>query len=484
MLRTLPLFLILFICDGFYFPKPSKFKFFKGAYEPVENNRNAICEVISGEIPFELLGKTCARIGPNPQYNDECSTILDASGMIHSINIDDNGKIIYNNNFVETDRYIAEKRNGGPLFFRIGDFNKPFAMIKCVLLEFCSKFEIIPNIPLIRMSPANTNIVQNGKDILALCESGLPYSLKYEKTGFKTNGVENYDSFLHTGFTAHPKKDPRTGYMYGFGTKNEIITVYVFDEKGSPKRKFDIPLKSKTIMHDFSITKNNILILDMPLIVKHKLLFKGKMPVEFDKNRKSRIGIIPIDSVDGSSIEWYDLEESFAISHVINSWENSSDGSIHLVTCDLDDVFLNPKELCNNVSEVYKTVIDVKNKSIYRKKLIDYSTSIDFPVIRRYLHGVMNRYAYMTELVHGKPRNIIKIDLHSGDILASTNVSEYSGECFFIEKDGVEDDGYIASFLTKGMESTFCIWDAKDLSESCRIKIPYRIPLGFHTLVF
>lgn len=112
--------------------------------------------------------------------------------------------------------------------------------------------------------------------------------------------------------------------------------------------------------------------------------------------------------------------------------------------------------------------------------------------------GSKNRYAYLTEICDGKPGNIVKVDIHTGSIVTSTNISGeyYGGECMFIEsnnKNGphAEDDGYIASFVTKkdtlnGPESLseLRVWNAKDLSDITQIYIPFRVPLGFHSLFF
>jgi len=482
------LFLILCILpiyNGFLFPTPKRSLFLDLPYKPVEGGRHTTCDVKSGNIPKEMYGKTCSRIGPNPKYEPSGGYHwFDGDGMTHSLNIDMEGKITYHNELVQTERLKFEQKHGGSIFFNIGDFFRPFALLKMLTLECFSKMGIIPDIPMINMSPANTNLVKHGEKILALCEAGLPYSMTYDKK-FSTDGIEDFSGFIDGPLTGHPKTIlSDNGYTYYFGTTGEIVKVYVFDQFGKSLRKFDISLESKSIMHDFAVSKNHILILDMPLVLNYKLLFKGRLPVEFDKTRKSRIGVLPIDASDGSTVKWYYLNDTFAISHVVNVYDNSTDGSINLITCDLKDVFLHPKELFKNRSEVYKTIIDMKNNRTTRTKLVEHEKSIDFPVISKYLTGVNNRYVYMTELTDGLPGNIIKIDIHSGEKLCSTDISEYSGECFFIEKDGIEDDGYIASFLTKGDNSEFCIWDAKDLSEVCRISIPYRIPLGFHTLVF
>lgn len=53
---------------------------------------------------------------------------------------------------------------------------------------------------------------------MALQEGGLPYALRIMCDGvLETIGEMTFDGELKSRFTAHPKKDPVTGKLYGFG---------------------------------------------------------------------------------------------------------------------------------------------------------------------------------------------------------------------------------------------------------------------------
>ena len=41
-------------------------------------------------------------------------------------------------------------------------------------------------------------------------------------------------------------------------------------------------------MHDFAITENYAVFLDLPMVVQPKNFLKGKMPIEFDATQGSR----------------------------------------------------------------------------------------------------------------------------------------------------------------------------------------------------
>lgn len=53
---------------------------------------------------------------------------------------------------------------------------------------------------------------------MACWEGGLPYGLKMMCDGLvETIGEMVFDGSLKNPFTAHPKRDPVTGKLYGFG---------------------------------------------------------------------------------------------------------------------------------------------------------------------------------------------------------------------------------------------------------------------------
>lgn len=268
---------------------------------------------------------------------------------------------------------MAEENSGKSLFFNIGEFFRPFALLKMATCELFKAVDVTPHIPRNHMSNANTNMIVHGGKLMALCESGLPYSLNLSNdvSHITTSGVEDYDGFITDPFSAHPKIDPCTGKMYGFGNDgNPNVTIYVIGANGVPERSLEVNLQSRSIMHDFAITKNHILVLDMPVVYSYPLLFHGGIPVELDRTLPSRIGILDIDAMDGADIQWITLPETFAVSHVVNAWEEF-DGTIRVITCDMDDVFLHdnrdsPRSVCTNFSVLHSMAIDTATKSVTR----------------------------------------------------------------------------------------------------------------------
>jgi all-trans-8'-apo-beta-carotenal 15,15'-oxygenase len=77
-------------------------------------------------------------------------------------------------------------------------------------------------------------VYQGGK-LLALWEAARPYSLNPQN--LDTLGQETFDGKLAAGqvFTAHPRRDDRTGDLWGFGVQpgpKSTISIYRVTNQG------------------------------------------------------------------------------------------------------------------------------------------------------------------------------------------------------------------------------------------------------------
>lgn len=459
--------------------------FLKGPFKPVSEERSVVCKV-SGFIPEKVRDSIFTRIGPNPMFLPEGGYhLFDGDGVVHWIRFDNNTHATYSNRFIQTRKLLAERSAGRALYPNIGDFAKPFALLKIGASAVLKALGLLPNIPKSHMSVANTNIVQHASRQLALCESGLPYSISFTETGLETLGVETYDGFLQDSFTAHPKIDLATGKMYGFGSDgSRHIRVYSFHSNGTPETSFLVTFRKPVLMHDFAITSDHILLMDMPLEYNMKLLAQGKIPVIFESGHSSRVGVIDKEDKTGSSLRWYDIPgDSFVMSHVVNAY--CDHGIISLVSCDMASLSLN--NVCGSYSVLHKITVDTVTGVVTRKPVLEKSNkSFDFPVINRNKRGVESRFTYVTEFKSGVPGDILKVDIQSKQVTASVQMDpgNCTGECVFVASEGdniEEDDGYILSFVTSdATESKLCVWNARDMNLVGEVTIPVRIPLGFH----
>ena len=93
------------------------------------------------------------RNGPNPQFPDLRSHLFEGDGMIHALEIQDS-HACYQNRWIETARFQAEKKFGRALFNTGTNPN-----------------DLPPEIKNISRGVANTNIVSHAGKLLALQEN-------------------------------------------------------------------------------------------------------------------------------------------------------------------------------------------------------------------------------------------------------------------------------------------------------------------------
>ncbi|KAF5947094.1 hypothetical protein HYC85_017322 [Camellia sinensis] len=120
----------------------------------------------------------------------------------------------------------------------------------------------------------NTALIYHHGKLLALSEADKPYVLKVLEDGdLQTLGMLDYDKRLAHSFTAHPKVDPFTGEMFTFGYSHTppYITYRVISKDGFMHDPVPITIPEPIMMHDFAITENYAIFMDLPLFFKPKI---------------------------------------------------------------------------------------------------------------------------------------------------------------------------------------------------------------------
>jgi len=233
-----------------------------------------------------------------------------------------------------------------------------------------------------KISVANTGILWHDGRALATCESGPPIrvTLPDLKTvgwyngntseGEKEVPIEEDDdvvkesgqnfggegvlSWIREWTTAHPKVDFDTGDLISF--HSSFIPPYIhysivpptFEEFARP---VDIPSKpiynaavagitSPKMTHDFGVSKNHTVILDLPLSLNPMNIYKGPV-VSFDPQGVSRFGIFP--RWQPESVRWYQEDAACCIFHVANTWDEQNDQGrpvLNMLSCRLNSATL------------------------------------------------------------------------------------------------------------------------------------------------
>jgi carotenoid cleavage dioxygenase-like enzyme len=108
---------------------------------------------------------------------------------------------------------------------------------------------------------ANTSVISLPDKLLALWEGGLPHALDLET--LETYGLEN-----HLPYSAHPKRDPKTGEIFNFGVsygKNATLNIYRSDRTGKLLKKGQTNLQGLSMVHDFVLAGDYLIFCVPPL---------------------------------------------------------------------------------------------------------------------------------------------------------------------------------------------------------------------------
>ena len=241
------------------------------------------------------------------------------------------------------------------------------------------------------------------------------------------------------------------------------------------------------------ITENYSILMDLPLYHSQAALRAGKSSITFNREMPSRFGILPRYGTN-DSVRWFEADPCY-IYHVVNAWEEGDE--IIMDTC----VTINPtpqKKFASAMEKLNAYLRLEASVKTYRFNLKTGDTNeawldddfTEFPLINSRFTGRKSRYSYIQHFDNSSIMRfdgIVKYDTEKG---TSTKhwygEGKFGSEAPFIpsENGTAEDDGYVISFVSDEREGTSeaIIIDAKNMDQPplARIKIPQRVPLGFH----
>ena len=161
-------------------------------------------------------------------------------------------------------------------------------------------------------------MVGHAGQILALEEGHFPYVLD---GNLNTIGSTDYNGVLKGAFTAHPKICPTTGEMlaFGYAPLPPYLTYFRVSADGKMVQREEITVTGSTMMHDFNITENYVVFMDLPAVFDLNLAIEGKMPITWSDTYPARLGVMPRNGND-SQVKWYDINPCYVF-HPMNSYE-------------------------------------------------------------------------------------------------------------------------------------------------------------------
>ena len=408
---------------------------------------------VVGRIPAELDGRYL-RNGANPLTGMSDHPFF-GDGMIHGIRLQDGQAKWYRNRYVQTP------------FIKDPSIN---ILDPSVTMDMtCSK--------------ANTHVVGHAGQILALEEGHFPYVLD---GNLNTIGSTDYNGVLKGAFTAHPKICPKTGEMlaFGYAPLPPYLTYVRVSADGKMVQREEITVTGSTMMHDFNITENYVVFMDLPAVFDLNLAIEGKMPITWSDTYPARLGVMPRNGND-SQVVWYDINPCYVF-HPMNSYEEGD--KIILDVVRFEHIW--KKDAMDfPAPNLWRWTINTTTGKVTEEQVDD--RGAEFPRVNDAVIGSKHRFGYEMSMGNAgfgevDAGAILKYDRQAGDCTSiELGKGRVCGEAVFVAADGAksEDDGYVMTYVYDQSQdsSEFVIFDAQTMSDEpiATVQLP-RIPFGFH----
>lgn len=430
----------------------------QGNFAPVKEEITALQPEVIGSIPAELTG-LYARNSANPVTGESEHWFL-GHGMVHGVRLEAGNVAWYRNRYVKT-KYLANP----------------------------SQSRIAPDGTIdYELASANTHVLRHAGQILALDEGAYPYVLDGE---LETLGTQTYGGKLKTALTAHPKLCATNGELVGFAYQQ--LPPYLVYQRISPEGELvqteEITVGGPTMMHDFGITANHVLFMDLPVVFDLQLAIQGVMPFHWSDDYPARVGVMPRRGSD-KDVKWFDVEPCYVF-HGMNAFEK--DGQVHFDVCRSSEVWRNPGEMMsgNAVQTFHRWSFDLESGKTVEQTLD--GQGMDFPKIADARVGIEHRYGFTLRFdfgPEGQPtfKGVMKLDVQRGTSeLHRFPEGVLPSEPTFVPaagSDPASDEGWVMLYVhdENRNESEFVILDASDFEADpvARVKLPQRVPYGFH----
>ena len=439
------------------------------------------CEVW-GKIPADIEG-TFYRMQCDFDYRppqNEWMTGFNGDGHISRFRFS-NGSVDYKGRYVKTARIMAERRARKRLFG-----------------VYRNRFTDDPSVANIPRSAANTHTYWHGGKLIALKEDSLPYFI--DPHSLETLGRwDFYGKWKATSMSAHPKIDPMTGYMIGYGyeAKGDLskdIAVYTIDPKGEVVKEVWLTSPYLGIIHDIAITQKHVIIPVIARTTSLERLKRGEPMWEWNGELPTMVGVLPRDG-EAKDVRWYKGPSRNTL-HFLNATDRGSKVTMELPTSSGE----------RDPSQIRRWTFDLKSrkKDTFDEEVVSTTPGILPRMDDRFL-SLDYRYAFVSSRDTSVPpdlkrapamanlgpfaSNVLqRLDVRTGEIKQAhvEPVLSLQESCFVPRKNAKgEGDGYVMCIASnyESTSSDLLIADAQRLDEGviATVKLPFRLRSGTHT---
>ena len=427
----------------------------RGNWAPVQDEIVETELLVEGAIPPQLEG-VYIRTGPNPKSGSSPHWFM-GDGMVHGVRLSQGNAAWYRNRFVQTPNITDDVSSQT---IDVSDLSR---------------------------GSANTHVVAHAGKILCLEEGHWPWEID---SNLNTVGYENFSGNLKTSMTAHPKICPETGELLAFSYfsfEQPFLTYHRIDSDGQLIQSEGIEIPNMVMMHDFNVTRNYVIFMDLPLVLNLSLLETG-VPFGFDPSAGARLGVMPRNGRN-ADIRWFEIDPCYVF-HPVNAYDG--DGKIVIHVSRQPEAFGSSSDDYAEVGRLWRWTIDLSLGTVTEEQIDDRPG--DFGRVADKVVGLDAQYGYLMamagegnseEPVYGS--SLWKYDLHTGACWEHhLGDAVRGGEPVFASdpnSDG-EDEGWVITIVhnEEKNSSKLVIIDAQDFGADpvAVVHLPRRVPYGAH----
>lgn len=461
--------------------------YFEQAHRTVTQELDAELELVEGALPTDLRG-ALVRNGPGrlERGGQPFGHIFDGDGMISRYAFD-GATVRYRNRYVRTEGWVEEER-AGKIRFRNFGTNRPGGM-----LANLGRFRF--------KNSANTHVIWHGGKLLALWEAGLPHALHPET--LETLGPCDFDGRLmgpwtmdsalsgrELPFAAHPRIDPDTGELFGFGVKmgpSSKLMLYRVSPDGQMAPPEVVTLDGFYFVHDFVLTRRWRIFFLCPLTmdVGRALLGLGRaadllQPTEAD----TRVLCVPRD---GGAPVWLSTRPSFVF-HFANGYDDGDRVIIDGPRFDRYPYFPSPATQvpgadCSRPA-LTRFTLDPAAGTV-RETLLYETHTAEMPRVLPHEEGRRHRALWAIGGPVERPElyasMVVRYETDNGRVRTRD-----LGDCAVCEAVPVarpDGDGawvLCTAYVPEEQRTHLLVLDGERLDTVARLRLPHAIPPGFH----
>ena len=428
----------------------------QGNWAPVLEETDVPELKVTGEIPACLNGQYI-RNGMNPRSGHSDHWFF-GNGMLHGITLED-GKASYSNRYVKTPYFEQDMDQ----MTGMGDLAN---------------------------SPANTHIIRHAGKVLALEEAHLPWLVDESLNTIK---AYDFDGKLKGPMTAHPRMCPETGELLFFGytmLEPPYLTYHRVSADGQLVQSEAIDIPKPVMMHDWNITRNYVIFMDLPLVFDLEGAMRGEAPFGFKPDAGARLGVMPRNG-GNADVRWFEVDPCFVF-HPMNAHEEGNKIVLHVcrqakaMVGGMDDIYGGE----DTTGKLWRWTIDLSSGKVIEEQIDD--AAVDFPRVDDRTVGLPSRYGYAMGLDSKATTLTFDRFLYKYDLTSSARQKHdlgkgvHGSEPVFAARsdESRDDDGFILSLAhdSQSDTSSFLVIDAQnfDAKPVAKIELPQRVPFGAH----